>query len=249
MKLTHVIAYMHPRAGGPPVVVDRLCREQLLLGQSPTVVTTTALAAGDANWRMDRPYRLEVHDVVGPAGFAYSPGLARALPDLVADSDLVHVHGLWTYPGWRALAWCRRLGVPAAVMPHGMLDPHSLGRKWVKKQVYGRLVEWPALRRASGMIYTCAEERRLAESATPGMPPGWVVPLASEPPPADRTRVELAASFRSRFPSLKGRPTALFLSRLHPKKGLDLLLVWFAELARRDLLSLLTVRSDGVLVE
>jgi glycosyltransferase involved in cell wall biosynthesis len=118
-------------------------------------------------------------------------------------------------------------------MPHGMLDPHSLGRKWLKKQLYGRAIEWPNLRAASAMIYTHDDERQLAESAVARLPRGHVVTLGADAPP-DAPRAELAEEFLARYPQLRGRRRAIFLSRLHPKKGLDLLIPAWAEVVRRQ---------------
>src|SRR5262249_22116478 len=125
---------------------------------------------------------------------------------------------------------CRNAQVPYIVMPHGMLDPHSLKRKWLKKQLYGRFVEWPNLRRARAVVYTTLEERRLAESSVAGLPPAYMVPLGADDPPA-APNAELAEEFLQAHPQLRGKVLVTFLSRLHPKKGLDLLIPGFALLA------------------
>lgn len=233
MRVTHVIPYMHPRAGGPPVVVDRFCRSLTQRGWSCRVLTTDALARGDASHGTDcyrSDYTLDVYPSRG-GPFAYSPELAAAMTDAVAQSDLVHLHTLWTYPGIAAIRACRRLRVPLVVMPHGMLDPHSLQRKRWKKALYARFVEWPNLKRAAGMIYTHSEEQRLAELSCPDLPPGSIVPLGADQPPTD---ADLAEGFWAKFPRLRGKRLILFLSRLHPKKGLDLLIPAFARVARQQ---------------
>jgi glycosyltransferase involved in cell wall biosynthesis len=116
-------------------------------------------------------------------------------------------------------------------MPHGMLDPNSVRRKRVKKWLYAKLVEAPNLRRAARLVYTHAEEERLARQSVSGLPGGQIVPLAADDPPTtDRDR--LASEFFERHPDLTDGPIVLFLGRLHPKKGLDLLLPAFAEVAR-----------------
>jgi glycosyltransferase involved in cell wall biosynthesis len=75
------------------------------------------------------------------------------------------------------------------------------------------------------MIYTHAEEERLACESVAGLPRGYVAPLGADVPPDGRTT--LAEEFFERFPHLAGRPLVLFLSRLHEKKGLDLLIPAF----------------------
>jgi len=233
--VTHVIPYMHPRSGGPPVVVDRCCRRLAARGWSVRVVTTDALAGEDrTDWTAAYRdgYPLEVYSAGGLGSFAYSRSLGRDMGRIVESSRLVHVHTAWTHPGLAAMTACRRRSVPFVVMPHGMLDPFSLRRKWLKKQLYGRACEWPNMRRAAAMIYTHDNERRLAEHAVPRLPRGWIVPLGTDEPPAE-SRESLAADFFHQYPELRGRKLVVFLSRLHSKKGLDLLIPAFREVVRR----------------
>src|SRR5262249_25906874 len=154
MKIVHVIPYMHAAAGGPPVVVDRLSRELVARGHDVRVLTTDLYAEGDSTWQAAEnfPYQIEVY----PAGntFGYSRAFQRGIREAVRNSDIVHIHTLWTFASLAAARESLRANVPYLVMPHGMLDPHSVRRGWLKKQLYGRIVEWPLLRRASGMCYT-----------------------------------------------------------------------------------------------
>lgn len=235
MNLTHVVPYMHPHAGGPPVVVDRLCRRLAARGHRVRVVTTDALSDGAPGWEREYAnagYELEVHRARGNGPFAYSPTFAGAVRAAVASSDLVHLHTAWTYPTLRAAWACRSRGVPYLVMPHGMLDPHSMGRKRLKKWAYAKLFEGPNLRRAAGLVCTHAEEDRLARQSFSGLPRGWVVPLAADEPPPE-PREALAEEFLARHGNFRGTKIVLFLGRLHPKKGLDLLLPAFADLVKR----------------
>lgn len=236
MKITHVVPYMHPNAGGPPVVVDRLCRQLAARGHNVRVITTDALAEGDRGWERnyaDAGYQLDIHHASGKGAFAYSRSLADGIRAAAVESDLVHLHTVWTYPTLRAAWVCRKLGVPYVVMPHGMLDPNSVRRKRVKKWLYAKFVEGPNLRRAAGLVYTHAEEERLARQTVVGLPRGWIVPLAADEPPDVERRV-LAEEFFAQHSDLAGRKVILFLGRLHPKKGLDLLIPAFAELSRRE---------------
>lgn len=232
MTITHVIPYMHPHAGGPPVVVDRLCRGLAARGWKNQVITTDFMAGpGDSRWqdRLGDGYDLQVHKTKWLHSFAYSSTLAKAIRSAAESSALVHLHTLWTYPTYCAARICRKLDVPYVVASHGMIDPNSLERKRLKKRVYGRICEWPNLRRAHAMIYTHDEERRLAESAVSGLPRGFVVPLGADDPP-QASRTELAGRFFAQYPQLREKDLIVFLGRMHPKKGLDLLIPAFANL-------------------
>ena len=234
MRIAHVIPYMHPAAGGPPVVVDRLSRELVARGHDVRVLTTDLFANGDAAWATagSPPYDLEVFPAARRNGYAYSQRLRQAIHETTRESDVVHVHTLWTYASLAAARACRNAKVPYLVMPHGMLDPHSVARGWLKKQVYGRLIEWPLLRRARGMCYTHPEEERLASQTCPHLPRGHIVELGADSPP-EGDRSNLREEFLDRYPSLRGRTVALFLGRLHAKKGLNLLIPAFEEVSRR----------------
>jgi glycosyltransferase involved in cell wall biosynthesis len=230
--ITHVIPYMHPNAGGPPVVVDRLCRLLAIRDWKLHVITTDCMGdpregrSGDFG---NEPYSLEVHKTSRLRGYAYSSTLSAALSAAAKKSELMHLHTLWTYSTCVAARVCRKIGTPYVVMPHGMLDPNSLSRKGLKKRIYGQLIEWPYLRRAAGMIYTHSEERRLAAESVAQLPEGHVVPLGADDPPSV-SRHELAERFFVKHPGARGRDLILFFGRLHPKKGVDLLISAFAEL-------------------
>jgi glycosyltransferase involved in cell wall biosynthesis len=94
------------------------------------------------------------------------------------------------------------------------------------------------------MVYTHAEEQRLAESAVKGLPRGYVAPLGADCPP-DEPRQVLAEDFLARRPELRSKRRVLFLSRLHPKKGLDLLVPAMAIVRRRMPDARLVLVGDG----
>ena len=235
MKITHVIPYMHPAAGGPPVVVDRLSRELVARGHEVGVLTTDLYAGQDRTWATadQRPYTLDVFPAARGNGYAFSLGLWKAMRTILCQSDVVHLHTLWTFTSLAAARVCRAANIPYVVMPHGMLDPYSMHRGWLKKQVYGRIFEWPQLRRARGMCYTHQEEQRLATETCARLPPGYIVELGAEPRP-DGAPGGLREEFLNRYPKLRGRTVILFLGRVHAKKGLDLLIPAFELVSRRQ---------------
>ena len=233
MRVLHLIPYMHPSAGGPPVVVQQWCAELQRRGVDASVLSTDAYASpDDSSWlqqyRSDFP--IDVVPYMGTRGFGYSPQMAEQFRRRLQDCSLVHVHNVWGYTNRLAARLCPAAGVPFVVSTHGMLDPHSMGRKAWKKKLYGRLVEFPALRKASGLVFTHAEEERLARQTCGRLPQGHVVPLGTEDPP-ELSRQHLQQQFLDDYPELQNTERIVFLSRLHEKKGLDLLLPAFAQIA------------------
>lgn len=238
---------MHPTAGGPPVVADRFCRWLVPLGVDAEILTTDSyVPVGDSTWvdDYDANYRLTVLPCKGPKGFGFSSTLKQALKERLRSVDIVHIHNLWSYFNIQGSRLCAKMGVPYVVSTHGMIDPNSLSRKSWKKGLYSRLVEFPQLRKATGMIYTHEEELRLAESQCAGLAKGHVIPLAADDPPGDRN--QLAASFLKTYPQFEGKRLVMFLGRLHSKKGLDLLLPAMAKVceSRSDVALLLVGPSE-----
>jgi glycosyltransferase involved in cell wall biosynthesis len=132
------------------------------------------------------------------------------------------------------------------MMPHGMLDPYSLGVRRYRKALYLALVEGRNLRWAARTIYTTEEERELAEGEVRALAPAAIVPLGSDAP-RGRDPALLREGFLRRFPPASDRRCVLFLSRIHPKKGLDRLLDVMPRLIdqRPDLLLLVVGSGEG----
>ena len=148
-----------------------------------------------------------------------------ALPAGDAGGHVVHFHGLWQPAHARLARECRRRRIPYVVSPHGMLEPWAWRHKWWKKWPYFQLVEKAHLRRATLVLATCEAEAqrlraRLPEARVESVPLG----MTSDAQP------DYAAA-RAALGWVDGERVLLFLSRLHTKKGLDLLLRALAETA------------------
>jgi glycosyltransferase involved in cell wall biosynthesis len=150
--------------------------------------------------------------------------------------DAVVVHGLWRYTGvgvWRGL---RGRTVPYFVFPHGMLDPyfkHAFRWQHVQKSIFWRIAESRVVRDARAVLFTSEEERRRARlTFRPYTCRECVVGLGIARPAGEK-EVEKRA-FLAKFPHLTRKRRVLFLGRIHPKKGCDLLIHAFARVAPAD---------------
>lgn len=161
--------------------------------------------------------------------FAYSKPLARWLDAAASCYDLLHVHGVFSYASTRAMWAARRGCVPYVNRPLGQLCGWSLQQRAFKKRAYLALAERANLNAAAAIQFMTGAEQ--SEAACLGLrAPGFVVPHGIELPP-------LLSDARGRLRGELGLPAderiVLFLSRVHPKKGLELLLPALAQL--RDL--------------
>ena len=224
-RVLHVCPYMHPFAGGPPVVVERLAGQAAALGWEASVLTTSFMCpddgrtlAAELGGRLD----IEILPLDRPRIMGHASRAAAAMDAAVREADIVHVHTLWHPLNVAARRACRRHGKPYVLSPHGMLDPVSIGFHAWRKRAYLALVERRNLAGAARVLFTTDTERELAEPLA-GRGQCEVVSLGADHPPA-LSREELAGRFLATHPGgVEGR-RILFLARLHPKKGLECLL-------------------------
>ena len=238
MKVLDVIASVDPRYGGPIEGVlsssEIWCRhghqrhiicldppDAPWVGKSP--VTTFAVGLSGRWFTLLRR-------VIPWLRYGYTPNLVKWLKSYAREYDAVIVNGLWNYGSfgsWRAL---RRANVPYFVFTHGMLDPwfnRAYPTKTVFKSIFWKLFEHKVLRDARGVLFTCEEERRLASlSFSPYDAREFVIAFGTRDISGDPD--EQRAAFFATLPKACSRRLILFLSRIHPKKGVDLLLRAFA---------------------
>ena len=177
---------------------------------------------------------------------ATRPPLIPWLRTHVPEFDQVVIHGIWqfhSHAAWRVL---RGQGRSYLVYTHGMLDPwfqRTYPLKHLKKSAYWRWGEYPVLRDARAVCFTTEEERVLARESF--RPHAWreaVVSYGTSAPAGDadaQREVFLAA-----HPDLRGKRLLLFLSRIHVKKGCDLLIEAFAAAGREPSLHLVMAGPD-----
>jgi glycosyltransferase involved in cell wall biosynthesis len=226
MRVLHVISGLDPRAGGPAAAVAGLASAQLREGLDVRVISTWRGSSAPPDDALRKRIAAPV-TLVGPARgkLQRHPDLKRQVDRAVADADIVHVHALWEDIQHQAARAARRRRVPYIFRPCGMLDPWSLAQSQWTKKLYLAWRLRADLNGAATLHYTAARARDLA------------APLALRPPTLiEPNGVSLdefdplppAGSFRQRYPQVDQRRVVLFLSRLHRKKGLELLLAAFA---------------------
>lgn len=223
VTVLHAIADLYPRSGGIARVVvdsaDALARQrdlsitlmtqaaprsELLASSCKQVGRVVAESESRAELTLGLPFRRELER------------LCRT-----ARPALVHNHGLWVPLNHWAGSIGRLVGLPVIVQPHGMLEPWALNHKGWKKKLAMALFQRRDLESASLLLATSSVEyeniRRLGLRKPVAIIPNGVnlagAALPATAAPAERPRV------------------ALFLSRVHPVKGLFNLVSAWTQLA------------------
>jgi glycosyltransferase involved in cell wall biosynthesis len=161
--------------------------------------------------------------------FAYSRALSTWLKRNMDRYDLVHVHAFFSFASSTAMAIARRKKIPYLVSPHGLLCEWSLQQSALRKKLYLALIERTNLNGSAALEFTAEQE--LAEAAPLRLrAPGFVLPFGLDLSPAIP---DARQRLRGLINTAPDEPVLLFLSRLHPKKGLHDLLTAAATLAGR----------------
>lgn len=233
MKILHVISSVWKRGGGTSEVVPRLCEALVKRGEHVTLaslllsqeMSNTYCSAVNAGMRSELFVQSKLLHPL-----ALSKDLRFGLKHLVAESDIVHIHGLWQAPVWYAAAECRKQDKPYVMMPHGFLEPERLKvSKW-KKRIVGALIERKNLKNANALVATAESEARGFKQYGLNKPV-HIMPIGLDlepflPPKPHEQKI------------------LLYFSRFTPIKGLDMLAEVWSKIDRKDWKLLLVGPSD-----
>lgn len=232
LRILHMIDTLSPARGGPPEAVRQLIKGYIAIGAEIEVV---CLDNPHAEFLKEIDCPIHALDQSYLGRYAFSPRLWRWLHENVGRFDGIVMNGIWSFPGVALRIAARRAGRSYGVFTHGALDPwfnREYPLKHLKKWLYWPL-QYAVLRDALAVFFTSKTERNLA--ITSFKPSNWnslVVPYGIMGPGESREggagQIE---AFHRALPRLRGRHYLLFLARIHEKKGCDLLLKAFAQLA------------------
>ncbi len=222
----HVVSHTDPRYGGLSAAVPALAAS---LGERAGI--DVSLAAFCHAGEQYLPSAIGRDDVTfwptSRASWAMKRELRTNFAELVRQADGLHIHGIWEESTAVACRLARKLGKPYVLSAHGMLEPWALSAKRLKKRVYAALIERENVAGAACLhALTAAEAVQYRRF-------GATCPIAVVPNAVDLPEDAHGDVFLDHFPQLRGKRLVLFLSRLHPKKGLHLLVESWARVCKQ----------------
>jgi len=233
---------MNPANGGPSQGIRNLDKAMRDKGIIREVV---CLDAPDSPFLGQDEFKIHA---LGPwrSQWRYSSKLIPWLYANIHRFDIVIINGLWayhSYAAWRVIRDIKKRSSfkktpKVLVMPHGMLDPYfqrakERQLKAIRNWFYWKLIEGNVVNDADGLLFTCETELLLArETFSPYRPKkeynaGYGI---KAPPEYNRS---MSDAFYKRCANLQGTPYLLFLGRIHPKKGVKMLLNAYIQLYKQ----------------
>lgn len=210
MKLSHIISSIDVSTGGPARSSTSLVRSLLEFNTVESLEILTIMS--------EQPFIKGFENKKGKVKFFessfldYSSQLSNYL-NKRKDIDIFHTHGIWGLPMHQAAMCARKYDKPYIISIRGMLEPWSLGQSKLKKKLAMLLYQYYDLKKAACLHATADMEAKSIRDL------GYKNPIAVIPNGIDLSEYPLKD-----FSIKKNKRKILFLSRIHPKKGIEYLI-------------------------
>jgi glycosyltransferase involved in cell wall biosynthesis len=249
LHVLHCIPSVALSDGGPSQAIRNI--ERALEGQQ--IKTTTA--ATDHNLSDEIQRHPLLNQLIKKSQFIYriyfkkqihfykvSFPMAFWLWRSIRRFDLIHIHALFSFTSVAAALIARIKKVPYIIRPLGVLNQYGIKqrRRWIKAISF-HFIEKPILMNAAAVHFTSEQEAQEAAILIAGIK-SEIIPLGIDLKPFAKG---IAEDFRKRYSIASNKKIILFLSRIDPKKGLDILLPAFAAIKPHHPEALLVIAGDG----
>lgn len=255
LRILEIIASVDPRGGGAIEGLLRQAEARRAFGIDTHIVS---LDGPNDRWVGECPvttFAVGSGMLGRPSGllnwlwthYGYAPAFVPWLRSRINDYDVAVINGLWNYATFGARRVLPRSGIPYAVFAHGMLDPWARGGlKHATKQALWSFCEGPLLKNANAVLFTTEDEMiRARNTFWPYRANERIVGYGTADIGGDLG--QQIRAFRKSLPALGERAFLLFLGRIHPKKGCDLLVTAFSRIAaERPELDLVIAGPDQI---
>ena len=234
LKILQIVPSISLVYGGPSQMIQGL--SAALAQQPKDRIAQVTILTTDANGDVDelpltvplgQPVQQDGYEIIhfrcAPfRRYKFSTGLLKWLWANAHHYDIAHIHALFSPVSTTAATVCRWKKLPYIMRPLGTLDPADLQKKKQIKKIYATFLERPNLAGAAAIHFTSELESKVSERFGVSTP-SKIIPLGvALPQLPDRSLSQQIV--RERFNIPPKRPIILFMSRIDPKKGFDLLL-------------------------
>jgi glycosyltransferase involved in cell wall biosynthesis len=244
MKVLHIASSLDPERGGPTKVIVELTGSLREKGIDVFIYAPSYQVK-----------TIETYDIDGVAVTTFptdsiskiwpfhSFSFTGALKKEIGNFDLIHIHEIWHHPEFVCYKTAQKIRKPYLITIHGALDSPCLNYKACKKKIYSTLIQKKILREAAAIHATNENEVQSITDYTDNknifcVPNGLNV--------ADYENLPDKSELETLYSQVKGKKVILFLGRIHPKKGLDILAKAFGKIARiKSNICLLIVGPDN----
>lgn len=212
MKIFQTIAGIDKESGGPSYTVPAVCSNLNALGV--TVELNLLSSFNQKNKFESADFEIRIHERSFPSKLGASRDMRMHLLSQGKKGDVFHTHGLWLMPNIYPYKISKAVGAKFVLSPEGMLTSWSLNRSKFKKRIMGLLGQYGAIRNADCIHVTADSEYEDVRNF------GYTGPIAIIP-----NGIDIPANHSTRAENCsKSFKKLIFISRIHPKKGIELLL-------------------------
>ncbi|MBS9392761.1 MAG: glycosyltransferase [Dolichospermum sp. LBC05a] len=231
MNILIITPYISSSYGGISKIVIEFIQEISKLGIKVDLITTNADPFHKLNvplntWITKENYRVQYFSCWHRNDLIISYYMIKWLFFHITDYDIIHSNTIFS-PLISTSNWiCQLRKIPYLITPHGMLEPWALSYKGWKKRLYFALIEKPSLQKSRTIQVNSSSEENSIKSL------GIKSPIVIIPNGVHRQEFENLPDpdlFYQQFPHTRNKTLILFLGRIDPKKGLDLLAPAFAK--------------------
>jgi len=232
MKILHITANMSPEWGGPTKVVTELTEALARKGIDITIFVPIE-KEDIVKISQLKGVKLQFFRQGFPARWwtSYSAELARSIRQKATNFDLIHIHEIWHHANFAAYRAAKKAGKPYIITVHGALEPWCLNYKKLKKKAYTVIFQRRILNEAA-MIHAITQEEAKNIRAFKVHSPVTVIPNGINL--EKYQHLLLREEFEKLYPELKGKKVVLFMGRIHPVKGLNLLTRAFSYITKNQ---------------
>jgi glycosyltransferase involved in cell wall biosynthesis len=233
MRILQIIPSISLVYGGPSQMVLGLSAALAKQGIDVTIITTNSNGDIDQNpldVPLNQPIQQDGYNIIyfrcyPFRRYKFSLSLLQWLNQHIKEFDIAHIHAIFSPVTTAAATIARYHDIPYIMRPCGMLDPADLRKKKQLKQIYAALLEKPNLAGAATIHFTSKQEAKISERF--GLSTNKISRTQDLIIPLGVTNFidKLSINNLSDFNSVDSQiPQILFMSRIEPKKGLNLLI-------------------------